>query len=34
MEPALEQHAPQLEADVERFLDRLTAEFNAGGPTL
>jgi hypothetical protein len=31
MEPALERHAPELEHEVERFLDRIADDFNAGG---
>jgi hypothetical protein len=32
MEPALEQHGPEIEAAVERALDQIANDFNHGGP--
>jgi hypothetical protein len=32
MEPALRQNEPQIEAGMERILDRVAAQFNQGGP--
>jgi hypothetical protein len=32
MEPALHHHEPEIEAALERLLDRMVSDFNHGGP--